>query len=85
MIQKNQPFHTFSSVTSPEIDYTYTAEIKSENGGKIVLHGSHDKAPSHEFNYRVDGGPYQVIFKHDIVDFKYLFGVYPNWYFNFSN
>ncbi|NOU55905.1 DUF3238 domain-containing protein [Brevibacillus borstelensis] len=75
----------YYETTTPEIDYTYTASIKSENGGKIVVSGSHDKAPSHEFYYQINGGPYRTIFQHDIVDFKYLFGLWPNWNFNFSN
>jgi hypothetical protein len=75
----------YYEATTPEIDYNYTADLKSENGGKIVIYGSHDKAPSHEFYYQINGGSYRTIFQHDIVDFKYLFGVYPSWSFNFSN
>ncbi|WP_312117108.1 DUF3238 domain-containing protein [Brevibacillus reuszeri] len=70
---------------TPEIDYNYTAELKSEKGGKIVVYGSHDKAPSHELYYKINGGSYRPIFQHDVVNFNYLFGVYPSWSFNFSN
>lgn len=76
----------YNSAISPSIDYNYTATLNSENGGKFTIYGSHDKAPHHEFYYKMNGsGPYKTLFQHENQGFKYLFGMYPNWTFNISN
>ena len=67
---------------TPDINYEYNADLSTT--GSYTITGQHDKAPNHEFYISVNGGGYQTLFQHKIVDFYHLAPTYPRWSFKIT-